>query len=158
MANTYTQIYIHVVFAVQGRQSLIPKAKKVEMFKYITGIVKNRGQKLIAINGMCDHLHVFIGMKPAVALSDLVRDIKAASSGFIHDRRWVRGKFNWQEGFGAFSHSHAEIDRVVRCIQRQEEHHRKRTFHAEYVEMLKEFAVEYDDRYVFAQLEDETTE
>jgi REP element-mobilizing transposase RayT len=155
MANTYTQIYIHVVFAVQGRQSLIPTERKVELFKYITGIVKNRDQKLIAINGMADHVHVFIGMKPSIALSDLVRDIKAASSGFIHERRWVRGRFNWQEGFGAFSHSHAEIDRVVRYIQRQEEHHRKQTFRAEYGEMLKDFAVEFDDRYVFAQLEDE---
>lgn len=149
MANTYTQIYIHIVFAVQGRQSLIPVPHKQELLKYITGIVKRRGQKLIAINGMSDHLHVFVGMKPAIALSDLVRDIKAASSGFVNDKHWVRGRFNWQEGFGAFSHSHGEIDRVVQYIRNQEEHHRTKTFREEYLAVLKDFAVEHDSRYLF---------
>ena len=158
MANTYTQIYIHIVFAVQGRQSLIPASRREELFKYITGIVKKRGQKLIAINGMADHVHVFVGMKPTVAVSDLVRDIKAGSSGFINEKRWIPGRFNWQEGFGAFSHSHSEIDRVVRYIQQQEEHHRKKTFREEYLQVLNDFAVEYDNRYLFTWIDDADAE
>jgi len=156
MANTYTQMYVHIVFAVQGRQSIIPTHRKEELFKYITGIVKNRGQKLIAINGMADHLHLFIGIKPTIALSDLIRDVKAGSSGFVNEKLWIRGRFSWQEGFGAFTHSHAEIDHVVRYIQRQEEHHRKTTFHEEYVQMLKEFAVEYNSEYLFKAIDEDS--
>jgi len=155
MANTYTQIYIHIVFAVQGRRSLISRQHKEELCKYTTGIGSNRNQKLIAINCEPDHMHVFVGMKPTIALSDLVRDVKAGSSGFINEQHWVRGKFNWQEGFGAFSHSHSEIDRVVKYILNQEEHHRKRSFKEEYLEMLKEYAVEYDEQYLFRWIEDE---
>ena len=158
MANTYTQIYIHVIFAVQGRQSLIPRERKEELYKYITGIVRNRGQKLIAVNGMTDHAHAFVGMKPTIALSDLVRDVKAGSSGFVNEKGWLRGKFRWQEGFGAFSHSHSEIDRIVRYIQRQEEHHRKKTFREEYLLMLKDFAVEYQDKYLFTWIDDKPVE
>ncbi len=153
-ANTYTQIYIHVVYAVQGRQSLIPTSRKEELFKYITGIVKNRGQKLIAINGTSNHVHIFIGMKPTIALSDLVRDIKAGSSGFINEKKWLRGKFNWQDGFGAFSHSHSEIDDVVQYIKSQEEHHRETTFREEYTTLLKKFAVQYDEKYLFTRIDD----
>jgi putative transposase len=149
MANTYTQIYIQIVFAVQGRQCLIPRAHKDEIHKYMTGIVSNRGQKLIAINGTSDHVHVFVGMTPTIALSDLVRDIKAGSSGFINEKEWIRGKFNWQEGFGGFSYSHSQIDQVVKYIQNQEEHHRKKSFREEYLQTLKEYAVGYDDRYLF---------
>lgn len=154
MANTYTQIYIHVVFAVQGRQNLIPGEHKEELHKYITGIVKNKGPKLIAINSMPDHAHVFIGMKPNIALSDLVRDIKNNSSGFINDKKWVRGKFNWQKGFGAFSYGHSQIDVVVKYILNQEKHHAKKTFREEYLEMLKKFAVEYDEKYLFEWIEE----
>jgi REP element-mobilizing transposase RayT len=154
MANTYTQIYIHVVFAVQGRQNLIPKEHKEELHKYITGIVQNKGQKLIAINSMPDHTHVFIGMKPNIALSDLVRDIKNNSSNFINEKKWVRGHFNWQKGFGAFSHSHSQIDAVAKYILTQEKHHEKKTFKQEYLEMLKKFAVEYDEKYLFEWIED----
>ncbi len=155
MANTYTQIYIHIVFAVYRRQSMIPSNDKEELFKYITGIVRNRSQKMIAINGMEDHVHIFVGMKPDIALSDLVRDIKAGSSGFINDKGWIRGQFNWQKGFGAFSHSHSEIDRVVRYIEGQEQHHKKKTFRDEYLEILKVSSVEYDDRYLFDWIDDE---
>ncbi|MDZ7355736.1 MAG: IS200/IS605 family transposase, partial [candidate division KSB1 bacterium] len=137
MANTYTQIYIHVVFAVQGRQNLLQPEHKEELHKYITGIVRNRGQKLIAINSMPDHVHLLIGLKPSIALSDLVRDIKAASSGFINEKKWVRGRFNWQEGFGAFSYSHSQVDRVVKYINTQEQHHTRKSFKAEYLELLK---------------------
>ena len=156
MANTYSQIYIHVVFSVQGRQSLLSVEWREEVFKYITGIVKNRGQKLLAINGMPDHVHVFIGMSPAVALSDLVRDIKAGSSGFINEKQWLRGKFNWQEGFGAFSHSHREIDAVVRYIRNQQKHHQKKSFKEEYIDFLKLYAVQYDERYLLKWIDDDT--
>jgi REP element-mobilizing transposase RayT len=149
MANTFTQIYLHVVFAVQGRQNLIQKENKEELHKYITGIIRNKNQKLIAINSMPDHAHIFIGMKPSIALSDLVRDIKNNSSNFINEKRWVRGKFNWQVGFGAFSYGHSQINAVVKYIQNQEKHHAKKTFKEEYLEMLKKFNVEYDEKYVF---------
>ncbi len=154
MANTYTQIYIHVVFAVQGRQNLLKKENKEELHKYITGIIRNKKQKLMAINSMPDHMHIFIGMKPSIALSDLVRDIKNNSSTFITEKRWVRGKFNWQEGFGAFSYGHSQIDVVVKYIQNQEKHHTKKTFKEEYLEVLKKFNVEYDEKYVFDWIED----
>lgn len=154
MANTYTQIYIQVVFAVRGRQNLIPKAHQEELHKYITGIVQNKGQKLIAINSMPDHSHVFIGMKPTIVLSDLVRDMKNNSSGFINEKKWVQGKFNWQKGFGAFSYGHSQMDAVVKYIRNQEKHHAKKTFREEYLEMLEKFEVEYDERYLFEWIED----
>ena len=114
MANTYAQIYIQVVFAVQGRQNLIRSEHKDELQRYISGIISRQGHKLIAINNMPDHFHILIGLRPAAALSDLVGDIKSGSSGFINDRRWVRGKFSWQEGFGAFSYSHSQLASVIR--------------------------------------------
>ena len=154
MANTYTQIYIQVVFAVSGRQNLISKDRKEEIHKYITGIVRNNSQKLIAINSMPDHVHMLIGLKPDIALSDLVRDVKAGGSNFINERRWVRGKFSWQEGFGAFSYSHSQLGAVIRYIQNQEQHHRKRSFKDEYLEMLKKFNVVFDSKYIFDFVED----
>ncbi len=155
MANTYTQIYIHIVFAVQGRQSLIRPEQNDELQKYITGIVTNNGQKIIAINNMPDHVHLLIGQKPNMALSDLVRDIKAGSSGFINDRRWVPGRFAWQEGFGAFSYGHSQLDAVVHYIQNQQEHHRQRTFSEEYQALLEKFHVPHDERYVFQPVDAE---
>lgn len=155
MANTYTQIYIQVVFAVQHRQNLINKDKKEELHKYITGIIRNKNQKLFAINSMPDHVHIFIGVKPSMALSDLVRDIKNNSSTFINEKKWVMGKFNWQKGFGAFSYRHSQIDTVVKYIQNQESHHAKKTFKEEYLEILKKFNVEYDDKYLFDWIIDE---
>lgn len=154
MANTYTQIYIQVVFAVSGRQNLISKDRKEEIHKYITGIVRNNSQKLIAINSMPDHIHMLIGLQPDMALSDLVRDVKANASNFINERRWARGKFSWQEGFGAFSYSHSQLDAVIRYIQNQEQHHRKRSFKDEYLEMLKKFNVVFDSKYIFDFVED----
>jgi len=149
MANTYTQIYIHIVFSVQGRQQLIRPEFQEELHKYITGIIRKKEQKLIAINSMQDHIHVFNGMKPNIAISDLVRDIKSNSSTFINEKKWVRGKFNWQEGYGAFSHSHSQLDAVVKYIQNQKRHHEKKTFKEEYLELLNKFNIEYDLRYVF---------
>ena len=153
MANTYTQIYIHVIFAVQGRQNLILPEHKDELQKYMTGIVTRQKQKLIAINNMPDHFHILIGLKPSMPLSDLVGDIKARSSGFINDRRWVRGRFSWQEGFGAFSYSHSQLSRVIRYIQNQEKHHAGRTFQTEYLDLLKRFNVPYDEQYLFRPIE-----
>ena len=160
MANTYTQLYVQIIFAVQGRQSLVPKQHKDELYKYITGIVQNedRGHKLLVINGMPDHVHVFIGLNPKQALSDLVRDVKASSSGFINEKQWLRSGFSWQEGFGAFSYSRSHLDRVVKYILNQEEHHRKQTFKEEYLKMLKAFDVEYDERYLFKFIDDEPEE
>lgn len=153
MANTYTQIYIHVVFAVQGRQSLIRREHNDEIQKYITGIVTNQGQKLIAINNMPDHVHILLGQKPNRALSDLVRDIKAGSSGFINDRRWVAGRFAWQEGFGAFSYGHSQLSTVMGYIQNQQQHHRRRTFTQEYLALLDRFHVPHDERYIFQPID-----
>jgi len=149
MANTYTQIYIHVVFAVEGRQSLIGPDHNDELQKYITGIVSAQKQKLIAINNMPDHLHLLVGLRPDSSLSDLVRDIKASSSKFINEKRWVVGRFSWQEGFGAFSHSRSQLGTVVRYIENQQKHHARKSFREEYVELLENFGVDYDSRYIF---------
>jgi putative transposase len=149
MANTYTQIYIHIVFSVQERQNLIRKEYKEELHKYIAGIIHNKRQKPIAINSMPDHIHIFIGMLPSIALSDLVRDIKNNSSKFINEKKWLHGKFSWQEGFGAFSYGHSQMEAVVKYIHNQESHHAKKTFKEEYLKLLKVFKVEYNDKYLF---------
>jgi len=154
MANTYTQIYVHVVLSVQGRQNLIRREHKEELHKYITGIATGRGQKLIAINSMPDHVHILLGLKPDIALSDLVGDIKTGSTNHINRSRWVAGRFCWQEGFGAFSYSHSQLNAVVRYIQNQEQHHAKRTFREEYKAMLEKFKVRYDERYIFRPTND----
>ena len=149
MANTYTQIYIHGVFSVQDRFCLVSKTWKDELFKYITGIVQKNGHKLIAINGMADHLHLFIGMKPSQSLSDLMQDIKGDSSKWINSKGFLKGRFTWQEGFGAFSYSTSQIENVVKYINNQENHHRKKTFIEEYTALLRDYDVYYDDRYLF---------
>ena len=156
MADTYTKIYVHVVFTVQGRQNLISKQHKDELYKYITGIIQNKKQKVITINGMPDHIHILIGIKPDIALSDLIRDVKANASSFINEKRWVIGKFSWQEGFGAFSYSHSQLDSVANYIKNQEEHHSRKTFREEYLELLKKFDVEYDPKYIFDWIDDQT--
>jgi len=149
MPNTYTQLYIQIVFVVKGRQNLISKNNRDELHRYITGIVQNRGHKLLSIFCMPDHTHVLLGLKPSQSISDLARDIKAASSGFINEKKWVLGKFAWQEGYGAFSYSKSQVNNVARYIQGQEEHHRKKSFQEEYLEFLKEFEIEYDEKYLF---------
>jgi REP element-mobilizing transposase RayT len=152
MANTYSQLYVQIVFAVKGRQNLISNKWKDELYKYITGIVTNENQKLISINGMPDHIHILIGIKPNKALSDLVRDIKANSSRFINEKRWINGKFEWQSGFGAFTYSHSHLTNVINYIQNQEEHHKTKTFKEEYIGFLKAFEIDYKDEYVFEEL------
>ena len=149
MANTYTQLYTHIVFAVKGRQRLIPKQHKEALHQYITRIITNKKQTLIRINSMPDHIHILIGMKPDIALSDLVRDIKANSSKFINKKGWVAGKFEWQTGFGAFSYSRSQLDVVVNYINNQEAHHSHLTFREEYLAFLKRFDVPYNPKYVF---------
>ena len=149
MPNTYSQIYIQIVFTVKGRQNLIPKKHREELHKFITGIVNKRGQKLLAIFAMPDHIHLLVGLNPNMAISDLVRDIKAGSSKFISENNWVKNKFSWQEGYGAFSYSKSQIDNVVKYILNQEKHHKKRTFKEEYLDFLKKFEIDYNEKYLF---------
>jgi putative transposase len=153
MPGTFSQIYIQVVFAVKGRESLIRSEWEERLYQYITGIVRTKGQKMLAINGMPDHLHFFIGMKPSCCLSDLVREVKKSSNEFINDNKLSPFKFTWQEGFGAFSYSHSHIDNVIQYIMNQKEHHRKKTFREEYVDFLKKFEVEHDEKYLFDWIE-----
>jgi putative transposase len=155
MANTYLQIYVHFVFAVKGRANLIPPKHQEELNKYITGITTNKQQKLLAIGGMPDHLHVFVGMNHGGSISDLVRDLKANSAKFINAQRWFSGKFAWQEGFGGFSYSHSQLHQVIQYILHQPEHRRQRSFKEEYLTFLQQFAIPYDERYVFEWVADE---
>jgi putative transposase len=148
MANTFTQIYLHLVFAVQNRVSLIHPDWKDELYKYITGIVQNNGHKLIAINGMPNHLHIATGYKPHQLIPDLLQDIKGSSSKWMNKEKFVKGKFSWQEGYGAFSFSHSHIDRVVKYIINQDQHHKKQTFREEYIQLLKKYDVPFDERYI----------
>ena len=149
MANTYTQIYIMLVFAVQGKQNLITNEHEEEIHRYITGIIQNKSQKLLQINGMPDHVHILVSIKPDYSISDLVRDIKSNSSKFINEKEWFLGKFHWQVGFGAFSYSRSQINKVIQYIQNQKEHHKKISFKVEYKKLLDSFGIEYDERYIF---------
>lgn len=149
MANTYSQLYVQIVFAVKGRQNLISKNNKDEIYKYITGIITNHKQKLIVINGMPDHIHILVGIKPDISLSDLVRDIKSNSSKFINEQKWINGKFEWQTGFGAFSYGHSQLANVIKYIENQEEHHKTKTFREEYIVFLKLFNIDFKNEYLF---------
>lgn len=149
MAGTFSQLYIQVVFAVKGRQNLIQKEWSEELYKYIAGIIKGKNQKPIIVNGMPDHIHIFIGLRPVMSIADLVRDIKSSSSNFINEKKWIRGKFSWQEGYGAFSYSHSQIKEVYNYILNQEERHHKKTFKEEYLDFLKSFEIAYDEKYLF---------
>jgi REP element-mobilizing transposase RayT len=153
MANTYTQIYIQFVFAVQNRISLIQADWKDELYKYITGIVQANKHKLIAINGVSNHIHIFVGYKPHQSMPDLMQDVKGSSSKWINSKKLVKGRFSWQEGYGAFSYSPSHIDNVVRYINNQEIHHHKSTFIEEYLKLLKDFNIEYDEKYILKNVE-----
>ena len=154
MPGTFSQIYVQVVFAVQGRQNLIGKSWKDDLNKYTSGIITNKGQKSIIVNGMHDHIHAFIGLKPSMAVADLVRDIKSSSSNFINKNRFVKGNFSWQEGYGVFSYSHSHIEQVYNYILNQEKHHYKRTFKEEYTELLHKFQIEHNEQYLFEWIEE----
>jgi len=149
MANTYSQIYIQLVFAVKARECLIKETFREELEKYITGIITHKKQKLLAIYCMPDHTHLLVSISPSIAISDLVRDIKANSSSFIHEKQFLKTKFAWQEGFGAFSYSKSQVDVVVQYVLRQPEHHKKRTFKEEYTGFLKKFEIDYNEHYLF---------
>ena len=154
MPNTYTQIYLQTVFAVKHRYGLIQPVWSEDLYRYITGIVQRQEHKILAINGMSDHVHVFIGINPKQSISDLMQDIKGDSSKWINDNRLTMGRFAWQTGYGAFSYGHFQIDNVVKYIHNQQEHHKKRTFIDEYTMFLRNFNVPYDERYVFKPLEE----
>ena len=153
MANTYTQIHIHSIFAVKNRIGLIQPEWKDELYKYITGIIQAHSHKLLAINGMPDHLHVFFGMRPTQSLSDLMQDIKGSSSKWINEKHFIKNKFEWQQGYGAFSYSKSQAAHVIAYIQNQEMHHRKITFLEEYEKFLQKFEIDYEERYIFQSLQ-----
>ncbi|WP_339903690.1 IS200/IS605 family transposase [uncultured Cyclobacterium sp.] len=153
MASTFSQIYIQYVFAVKGRVNLLKRPWRDEVFKYISGIIKGKNQKAIIVNGMADHVHAFVGLKPAMPISDLIRDIKNNSTNFINEQKFLKGKFEWQEGYAAFSYSHSQMNHVYQYIANQEEHHRKKTFKEEYFEFLERFEIEYEEQYLFDWLD-----
>lgn len=153
MANTFIQIYIQFVFAVQNRISLIQPEWKDELYKYITGIIQKNDHKLIAINGIANHVHIFVGYKPNQLIPELMQDVKGSSSKWINEKKFVRGKFSWQEGYGAFSYSHSQIDQVVKYINNQEKHHKKQTFQEEYLLLLKKFNIKFNEKYILKDVE-----
>jgi len=153
MANTYTQIYIQYVFAVQNRISLIKNEWKDELYKYMTGIINQHEHKLLSIGGMPDHVHALVSMHPRQAPSDLMYEIKRSSSIWINQKHLVMGKFSWQEGFGAFSYGQSQISQVSKYIENQETHHKKMIFREEYLDFLKVFNIEYDERYIYKEIE-----
>jgi putative transposase len=152
MANTYTQIHVQFVFVVKYRKGLIQASFKEELYRYISGIIKAHNHKLLAINGMPDHLHVFIGMRPTQSISDLMQDIKGSSSKWINEKKFLPIKFEWQSGYGAFSYSKSHVERVIRYVQNQENHHKGQTFREEYVQFLNAFEIDYDENYIFKEL------
>lgn len=149
MANTYSQVNIHCVFAVKGRENLITKSFRDDLHRYMTGILKNDGSFPLAVNGWLDHVHVFFELPMTMAISDQMRMLKATSSKWINDNRLVKGKFSWQEGYGAFSYAKSQRDVVINYIKNQEEHHMKQSFKQEYLELLEKFEIPYDERYIF---------
>jgi putative transposase len=146
--STYTQIYIHIVFRVKYTQLSLKGENRTRVYKYITGIIKNTGHKPIVINGMPDHIHILIGLTPDKTILDLVKEIKRCSTNFINENRFCKGRFAWQEGYGAFSYSRSQLDRVINYIQHQEEHHKKKTFREEYIEILNKYGVDYESKWI----------
>ena len=155
MPNTYTQLHIHFVFAVKYRQALIQPEWEDRLHKYITGIVQHNGHKMIAVNSAADHIHLFIGLNPKQSISELMRLVKGDSSEFVNKERFTPRKFHWQEGYGAFSHSHAQIDTIVKYIRNQKEHHAKKKFSDEYLKLLNDFGIEYNPLYLVTDPEND---
>jgi REP element-mobilizing transposase RayT len=156
MPGTFSQIYIHIVFAVKGRQSLIDPVWEKELYMYLSGIIRNKDQKLLCINGMPDHIHILLGMKPNCCISDLVREVKKSSNDFINQKQFSKLRFQWQEGYGAFSHSHSSLDNLITYINHQKEHHKKQSFKEEYQNFLNDFQIEYKDEYLFDWIDPES--
>jgi putative transposase len=152
MANTFTQIHIHAVFAVQNRVSLISKTWEERLYQYITGIIQTHKHKLLCINVMPDHVHVLFGMRPTQSLSDLMQDVKGGSSLWINENKFIAGKFSWQEGYGAFSYSKSQIPTVAKYIENQKQQHHKTSFMDEYRELLDEFEIDFDEQYLFKEI------
>lgn len=153
MPNTYSQIYIQIVFAVKYRESVIHPDWEEQLYQYITGIIEKKGHKLIAINGMPDHIHIFIGMRPICSLSELVREIKKSSSAFINSKKLPTKTFYWQEGFGAFSYSHSAVRTVYNYVMNQKNHHRDKNFLEEYRQQLRDNEIDFDEKWLFTPLE-----
>jgi putative transposase len=153
MANTFSQIYLQFVFAVRNREHMIPKVHKEELHQYITGLVQRRNAKMLAIHCMPDHIHIFVGFRPAMSISDFVKEIKVESNEFINAKHWTRSRFHWQEGFGVFSYSHSQLGAVINYIHNQEAHHQKTSFRQEYVELLKRFEISFEEKYLFEFIE-----
>lgn len=151
MANTYTQIHIHFVFSVKYREGIIANSWKEELYKYIAGIIKTNNHKLLAINGMPDHIHILIGVRPSQSVSDLMQDIKGSSSKWINEKKFLKSKFEWQEGYGAFSYSKSQVNRVIDYIKNQETHHQTKSFKEEYIDFLKMFEIDFDEKYIFKE-------
>lgn len=149
MAGTFSQLYVQYVFAVKGRQNLIQKPFEEEIYKYIAGIVYEKGQKPLAVNGMPDHIHILVGIKPAMRISDLIRDIKNNSTNFINERGFLKQRFSWQEGYGAFSYSQSNFGKVIDYIKDQKKNHERRTFQQEYKLLLKRFDIPFEEKYLF---------
>ena len=152
MANTYHQIYLQAVFAVKYRKARIQKSWKEKLFGVIGNLINETGCKTIIVNGVEDHLHCFIGLKPVVSVSELMKTVKAKSSKYVNDKNLTESRFEWQEGYGVFSYGQSQVDRVYKYILNQEAHHKKLTFREEYLEFLKSFKVEYDERYIFQEM------
>ena len=153
MANTFTQIHLHLVFGVQNRASLISTEWETRLYKYITGIIQNNDHKLLAINGMPDHIHILIGMRPAQSLSSLMQNIKGDSSKWINESKLIKGKFSWQQGYGAFSYDKSQIPKVINYINTQKTHHQKKSFIEEYKRVLDDFGISFNEKYIFKQIE-----
>lgn len=149
MGGTFSQIYIQYVIVVKRRENLLCKPWRDQVFKYISGIISSKSQKSIIVNGVSDHVHIFVGLKPGMRISDLIRDIKNNTSNFINEQQYLKKKFSWQEGYGAFSYAHSQINNVYRYILNQEEHHRKKTLKDEYIKLLQDYEVEYNEKHLF---------
>ena len=152
MANTYSQVYIQCVFAVKYREAIIQQAWKPSLLSVIGNLINETGCKTIIVNGVEDHVHCFLGLKPVLSISDLMKMVKAKSSKYINDHQLVKRRFEWQEGYGVFSYSHSQINDVFEYISKQETHHKKQTFREEYLAFLEKFEVPYDERYIFTDL------
>jgi putative transposase len=153
MANTYNQVYLHFVFAVNGRQNLLHPKSNDELQKYITGIVQNRKIKMLAINNVTDHLHMLVGFNTLMSISDFMEGVKSISSKFINEKQWIKGKFEWQCGYGVFSYSHSQIDQVAKYILNQQVHHKTSSFKEEYLDLLRQFDIKYVEKYLFDWIE-----
>jgi len=149
MANTYTQINIHGVFSVKGREKFLLKEFRPRLFEYLSGILKNTNQYPLAVNGYKDHVHLFFELDPKKSVSDVMRIVKTNSSKWINENGYIKGKFSWQEGYGAFSYARSQRNNVIKYIMYQELHHKKSTFREEYLDLLKKFEIEFDNHYVF---------